>query len=121
MSTAVSIRPLLTVNEAAQLLGVSTKQVRRLIAQGELPALQLGGPGSAMRIDRDELVRWLYSSSEGPSPHDAALRNPHPEPWRNQLPALPSRIARAQRRGEGPWNSATLRPMDNDFDVCCLE
>jgi excisionase family DNA binding protein len=64
MSTAVPIRPLLSVSETAQLLGVSTKQIRRLIARGELPALQLGGKASAIRIDRDELRQWLY---EGPS------------------------------------------------------
>jgi excisionase family DNA binding protein len=63
MSTAVPIRPLLTVADAARLLGVSTKQVRRLIARGELPALRLGGPGSAIRIDPDELRQWLYEES----------------------------------------------------------
>lgn len=65
MSTAVPIRPLLSVRETAQLLGVSSKQVRRLIARGELPALQLGGKGSTIRIDRDELERWLYSAPGG--------------------------------------------------------
>jgi excisionase family DNA binding protein len=63
MSTAVPIRTLLSVNETAELLGVSTKQVRRLIARGELPAVQLGGRGSAIRIDREELEAWLYSEA----------------------------------------------------------
>jgi excisionase family DNA binding protein len=65
MSTSVPIRPLLRVSEAAELLDVSPKWVRRKIADGTIPALQLGGPGSAVRIDRDELVAWLKSSPEG--------------------------------------------------------
>lgn len=60
MTASVTIRPLLSVAETAALLGVSVRQVRRLIASGELPALQLGGPGSAIRIDPDELRQWLY-------------------------------------------------------------
>jgi excisionase family DNA binding protein len=63
MSTAVPSRPLLSVRETAALLGVSTKQVRRLIAAGEIPAIRLGSSkGSAIRIDRDELEAWLYSA-----------------------------------------------------------
>jgi excisionase family DNA binding protein len=51
----------LTVNEAADLLGVTHQTVRRKIAQGELPAVQLGGPGSHIRIPRDALSMWLWS------------------------------------------------------------
>jgi len=60
MSTAVHQRSLLTVAETAELMQVSEKTVRRLIARGELPAVQLGGPGSAIRVPRDELEAWLY-------------------------------------------------------------
>jgi excisionase family DNA binding protein len=49
-----------TVHQAAERLAVSEKTVRREIAAGELPAMQLGGPGSALRIDAGELDRWLY-------------------------------------------------------------
>jgi excisionase family DNA binding protein len=53
---------LLTVSEVAELLGVSTKKVYRLIRSGELPALRLGlRKGAAVRIERDELLAWLRS------------------------------------------------------------
>jgi excisionase family DNA binding protein len=51
----------LTVAEAADLLGVNHQTVRRKIAQGELPAVQLGGPGSHIRIPRDAFDAWLWS------------------------------------------------------------
>lgn len=64
MSTAVPIRSLLTVREVAERLDVSEKQVYRLIRRGELPAVQLGGPGTAIRIDPDELRAWLFGPEE---------------------------------------------------------
>ena len=51
----------LTVKETASRLGVHEITVRRKIAQGDLPALQLGGPGTAIRVSEDELERWLYA------------------------------------------------------------
>jgi excisionase family DNA binding protein len=54
----------LTVNEAAELLGVTHQTVRRKIAQGELPAVQLGGRGSHIRIPRAAFERWLWSGGE---------------------------------------------------------
>ena len=60
MSTAVQQRKLLTVHETAELLRVSDQTVRRLIARGTLPALQLDGKGSSLRIDPRELSAWLY-------------------------------------------------------------
>lgn len=57
--------PLLSVSETAELLGVSTKKIYRLIGSGELPALRLGDrKGAAVRIDRGELLAWLRSSPE---------------------------------------------------------
>jgi excisionase family DNA binding protein len=49
------------VRETASLLAVTGKTVRRLIAVGRLPALQLGPPGSSIRIPEDELREWLES------------------------------------------------------------
>jgi excisionase family DNA binding protein len=51
---------LLTVAEAAMLCGCSAPTIRRRIHEGELPAVQLGGPGKALRVRRDELEAWLY-------------------------------------------------------------
>jgi excisionase family DNA binding protein len=39
--------------------------VRRMIADGRLPAVQLGGPGSAIRVREEELERWLDAPPEG--------------------------------------------------------
>lgn len=67
MSITVTGSRLLTVAAVARRLNVSERTVWRLIASGELPALRLGGPGKATRVDPDELARWLYSN-----PQDAA-------------------------------------------------
>jgi len=50
----------LSVAEAAMMLGVSAPTIRRKVATGELPAVQLGGAGSSIRIARAELEKWLY-------------------------------------------------------------
>lgn len=76
MSTVVQTRPLLTLEQVAERLNVSTRTVRRLIDRG-LPAVQLGGPGTSVRVDAAELAAWLYSpagvsTSFGPRlPEDA--------------------------------------------------
>jgi excisionase family DNA binding protein len=54
-------RRLLTIDEAAERLGLSRRTVQRKIASGEIPAFQLGGKGTAIRIDERELERWLES------------------------------------------------------------
>jgi excisionase family DNA binding protein len=61
MHTETSVAQFLTVSEAAALLGVTHKTVRRKIREGELPATQLGGPGSHIRIPRAALEQWLWS------------------------------------------------------------
>jgi excisionase family DNA binding protein len=54
-------RRLLSVTEVAERLGVSRRTVQRKIAAGEIPAFQLGGKRSPIRVDAHELERWLYS------------------------------------------------------------
>jgi excisionase family DNA binding protein len=51
----------LSVREAAEMLNVAPITVRRKIDAGEILAVQLGGPGSAIRIPRGELDEWLYA------------------------------------------------------------
>jgi excisionase family DNA binding protein len=53
-------RPLLTLDEVAERLGVTRRTVERKIAAGLIPALQLGGRRSAIRVDERELEQWLY-------------------------------------------------------------
>jgi excisionase family DNA binding protein len=57
MSTTATHRPLLRVRDAAEKANVSERTIRRLIRKGELPALRVGGQ---VRLDPDELERWLY-------------------------------------------------------------
>jgi excisionase family DNA binding protein len=53
--------PYLTVAEVAAKLACSEPTVRRRIRDGELPAVQLGRPGSAVRVPRAALEAWLYA------------------------------------------------------------
>ncbi len=48
---------LLSVREAAQMMGVSRGSAYRLIERGELPAVRVGGQ---LRVDRDELWEYIY-------------------------------------------------------------
>jgi excisionase family DNA binding protein len=52
-------RRLMTVDQVAEYLGVSRRSVQRWIAEGVLPAYQLGRRKSPVRIDAAELQRWL--------------------------------------------------------------
>jgi excisionase family DNA binding protein len=47
------------VNEVAARLRVHPVSVRRKIASGELPVVQLGGKGHAVRVPEAELTGWL--------------------------------------------------------------
>lgn len=51
----------LTVADVAAELACSEPTVRRRIRAGEIPAVRLGGPGSAVRIPRAGLEAWLWS------------------------------------------------------------
>jgi excisionase family DNA binding protein len=64
MTSLDMARRLLTVDQAAERLGLSRRTVQRKIASGEIPAFQLGGRGTAIRIDERELERWLESEPE---------------------------------------------------------
>jgi excisionase family DNA binding protein len=63
-----------TVSEVADLLGVNHQTVRRKIAQGEIPAVQLGGRGSHIRIPRDGLDAWLGAVERPRLPRALAAR-----------------------------------------------
>jgi excisionase family DNA binding protein len=57
-------REYLSVAEVAAELSCSEPTVRRRIRAGELPAVQLGGHGSGVRIPRAGLEAWLWSGGE---------------------------------------------------------
>ena len=48
---------LLKVAEAAEAFGVSERTIHNWIRDGQLPRVQPGGPGHAVRVDRRELLR----------------------------------------------------------------
>jgi excisionase family DNA binding protein len=50
---------LMTINDVATLLGVSTRTVQRWISDGRLKAIQLGGRRAPVRVDPRELEQWL--------------------------------------------------------------
>jgi excisionase family DNA binding protein len=54
---------LLTVKETASLLRLHPMTVRRLIERGAIPAVQLAGKGTAIRIDAAELETRLRPQS----------------------------------------------------------
>lgn len=55
---------LLPVREAANLLGVSTRTIRRRIDDGSLPSFRLGdGPSAAVRIAPADLARYLADAT----------------------------------------------------------
>jgi len=64
MSTSVHDSEYLSVADAARMLDVAPITIRRKIEAGELPAAQLGGPGSSIRIPRAALETWLWSEGE---------------------------------------------------------
>ncbi len=51
-----SARPLLSIPETAEWLGVSVATVRRMIARGEIPALRIGP--RLVRIDPDDVKKF---------------------------------------------------------------
>jgi excisionase family DNA binding protein len=51
----------LTVAEVAAELACSEPTVRRRIRAGDLPAVELGGAGSAVRVPRAALDAWLWA------------------------------------------------------------
>jgi excisionase family DNA binding protein len=76
-------------------LGIHEQSVRRKIAAGEIPYLQLGGPGCSLRILEDELERWLYRSSPNPGNGPAERRG---------SPALP--VSGGQSSPQAPSGEA---------------
>jgi excisionase family DNA binding protein len=59
---------LLTVREVARLLRLSAAAVYGLCKSGRLPHHRLGEGGSAIRIDRADVLAYLRQSKEGAAP-----------------------------------------------------
>jgi excisionase family DNA binding protein len=49
-----------SLDEAAELVGTSTRSLRRLISNGQLKAVRIGTDTRLIRIDRDELDKVIH-------------------------------------------------------------
>ena len=56
---------MLRISEVSRRLDCSESTVRRLIANGQLPATQFAGPNSSIRIDEEILEQWLQGRFAG--------------------------------------------------------
>jgi excisionase family DNA binding protein len=61
----------LTVGEVAFHLRCSEETIRRLIRAGALPAVRLGGPGTALRVPAAGLRAWLWAEPTEENKTDA--------------------------------------------------
>jgi excisionase family DNA binding protein len=59
MLTHADRREWLTVKETAARLRLYPMTVRRMIAHGRIPAVQLGGPRTAICVSAGELDEWI--------------------------------------------------------------
>lgn len=64
MSTTATPARLLRLDEVGERLNVSRATVYRMVADGRLPAVRLGGPGAPLRVDEAEFEAWLYGDTE---------------------------------------------------------
>lgn len=60
-ASAATSRPrLLTLAEVADHLQVTTRTIRRLVSDGELPALRIGAHGRVLRFKEQDVDRLLH-------------------------------------------------------------
>lgn len=74
--TNAAVPQLLTMNELAQLLGVTNRHVRRLVAERRVPFLKIG---RFVRFDPAEISAWL-DSRRTPGPQLAQPGSLKPRP-----------------------------------------
>lgn len=85
-------RLLLRVPEAAERLGVSPRQVRRLIAERGLPAVNIG---REYRIPVAGLEAWVAAQTSGSSErHPGEAHEPEPRPYLIGSRAYVARVCR---------------------------
>ena len=56
MTTTETVPHLLTIDQLAGHLGITTRHVRRLVAERRVPYVKVGW---LLRFDRDEITTWL--------------------------------------------------------------
>jgi len=78
MPTHADRHELLTVKETAFLLRLHPMTVRRMIEQGAIPAVQLNGKGTSIRVDADRLETQLHQASATAAATSSADRSAAP-------------------------------------------
>lgn len=103
-STAVPIR-LLTVEQAAEALGVGKDLVYGLINQGSLPAIDLAQAGQRrkLRIALAVLDQWILEQTRLQNPHNDLITT------RQSDVSMSTSIKRA-RKGHAPSGRSKSRP-----------
>lgn len=88
---------LLTVRQAAELVGVHPQTIRKAIRLGQLEERRVGLKGAGVRVPEDSLLAWTQRGQQG----EAEAPPPAPEPVqaRAGAPARPRR--RVLSRGVG--------------------
>ena len=61
-SSTERLAPLLTTREVAQLLRLSEKSIRRLVAHGRIPCVRFG---RVIRFATGDVLAWLSARKEG--------------------------------------------------------
>ena len=56
MTTTETVPHLLTIDQLAEQLGITTRHVRRLIAERRIPYIKIGG---LVRFDSEEISSWI--------------------------------------------------------------
>ena len=59
----------LTITQLVDMLQITERHVRRLIAEDRIPVTRVGG---RIRFNHDRIVEWLDANSTGPGHGDAA-------------------------------------------------
>lgn len=62
---------ILTMEQAAEYLQVSTRTLQRMVADGRIPGRQVG---SQWRFDRDQLREWVRGEESSPAEKELAER-----------------------------------------------
>ena len=58
---AMTDRLIITIREAAQLLGLSESTVYRLARENKIPVVRIG---ASVRVNRRQLVEWIENNTE---------------------------------------------------------
>lgn len=82
---------LLTTAQAAERLGISRRQVYRLIADHGLPTVTIG---KDRRVPADGLAAWVVAATHQDEPHAGEPHDPEPRPYLVGTRAFVAKVCR---------------------------